>query len=434
MPLRRARFAGLVFLLTSSVVSASETTRVIVLLRQPEPWQAAERSFAAAREESLTRLVTESGGRMERYWRNLSAFAAEVTPEGLRRLESDPAVERVDRDEGGSGGLRESLPLIGVSAAADRGYTGRGVVVAVLDSGIDASHPDLQGKVIEEQCFCRRSDGTGCCPNGQTSQSGAGAGADDHGHGTNVSGIIASSGTVAPRGVAPDVRLISVKVLDSGNRFSGSAQVISGLDWLLERHPEVRVVNMSLLTDATFSGACDGGPSFAQAFSRAIAALRQRGALVFACSGNDGMTNVLPAPACVQNAVSVGAVYDANFGSRSGSCTDATTAADQITCFSNSSATLDLLAPGSVITSAGRGGGTSSFSGTSQAAPHAAGAAALLMEVAPALDAAGVESILKVTGKSLRDGRNGVIAPRIDVGAAVRLLLEPRPRRRSASR
>ena len=371
-------------------------------------------------------------------WRNLDGFAADVTPESLAELEADPNVVRVDLDDGGTGGLAQSVPLVGGDKTRAIGATGRGVSVAVLDSGVDETHPDLAGRIADEQCFCTDLDGNGCCPNHQSTQSGPGAAADDNGHGTNVTGIIASRGIVTKSpGIAPDVTLVIVKVLDRDNTFRSGSQVLSGLDWLIDNHPEVRVVNMSLYTSALFEGNCDSAASFTMLFAEAVRTLRARGTLVFACSGNESSAKLMGAPACVEAAVSVGAVYDADIGPFAfGSCHDATTAADQIACFSDSNATLDLLGPGALITSDGRGGGTSTYAGTSQATPHAAGAAAVLWALKPRATPDEIESLLKSTGKPIADARNGVTTPRIDVYAAVQELLRtlppPPPRHRAA--
>jgi hypothetical protein len=128
----------------------------------------------------------------------------------------------------------------------------------------------------------------------------------------------------------------------------------------------------------------------------------------------------MPAPACVANTVSVGAVYDANVGPRTFlGCTDPTTAADQVTCFTNTNTALDLLAPGAPITSTGLGGGCSTFSGTSQASPHAAGAAAVLLEVQPTLTPDQIETTLKMTGVSVTEAQTELAFPRVDLLAAV---------------
>ena len=360
-------------------------------------------------------------------WHAITGFAGVARERALEKLQSDPNVASVELDLPGAGHLAQSVPMIGGDVVHAAGYTGQGITVAVLDSGIDYTHPDLAGRVIDQQCFCN----TGCCPNGQSTQSGTGAALDENGHGTNVSGIIASQGTVASIGVAPGVKIVAVRVLDKNNSFSGLSQVIDGFQWVYDNHPEVRIINASLGTFSLLAGYCDTqSPAVAQIIDK----LRARGTMVFVSSGNQASTTSMGSPACVQNSISVGAVYDGDNGSVtfSGVCTDATTTADQVTCFTNSNSTLDLLGPGAVITSTGRGGGRSSYIGTSQATPHCAGAAAILLQINPALTPDDIESILKSSGKPIADPRNAVVVPRLNLLAAVQTLVHPGPKRRGA--
>ena len=352
-------------------------------------------------------------------WDAISGLAGELSLGGLSKLLRDPDVERVDLDVSGTAGLAESVPMVKADAVHDSGITGKGVVVAVLDTGVDENHPDVKDAITAEQCFCTSAAGAGCCPNGATQQSGAGAAADDQGHGTNVSGIIVGRGRVAPKGMAPDGKLVAVKVLDSTGAFASSAQVVSGFDYIITQRPEVKVVNMSLGTSLLFSGTCDNAASFTSVFAQAIGTLRARGTSVFASSLNNGSASQIGLPACIAAAIAVGAVYDSNVGAISFGCTDSTTKADQVCCFSNSSTAVDLLAPGAAISAAGRGGGISTFLGTSQASPHAAGAAALLLEARPTLTVDQIESALKTTGIGINDPKSGLTIPRIDVRAAL---------------
>jgi subtilisin family serine protease len=399
-----------------------ERVNVIIKLREPDvPAATLSRhieSVQTTQEGVLAGLEVEDFRPTYR-WSAISGLAGELTEVGLAKLLRDPDVERVDLDVSGTAGLAESVPLIRADEVHDMGVTGKGVTVAVLDTGIDSNHPDLKDSIVAQQCFCTTAGGAGCCPNGQTQQSGSGAAKDDQGHGTNVSGIIAGRGRVAAKGVAPSSKIVAVKVLDSTGAFADSAQVISGFDYVITQRPDVKVVNMSLGTSQLFSGTCDNAAAFTGAFAQAINTLKARGTSVFASSLNNGSSSQTGLPACIAAAISVGAVYDSNVGTISFGCTDATTKADQVCCFSNSSSAVDLLAPGAAISAAGRGGGISTFLGTSQASPHAAGAAALLLEARPSLTVDQIESALKSTGVPITDKKNGRRIPRIDVRAAL---------------
>lgn len=368
-------------------------------------------------------------------WGAVAGFAGEVSAVGLDALAASALVDRIDLDVSGGGTLSESLPLIGANIVHAMSHTGQGVTIAILDTGVDSSHPDFAGRIVDEACFCRNADGSGCCPNAQPTQLGAGAAMDDHGHGTHVSGIAGGAGTRAPVGVAPSVKFVVVKVLDSQNRFSATAQVVSALDWIARVHPEVRALNMSLSTGARFTGACDGAATFTTAFAQVIGVLRSQGTAVFSSSGNTASPNAMGAPACVTSTISVGAVFDASFGPfTTATCSDVS-APDNVMCYSDSDATLDLLAPGSLIRSTARGGGSTQMSGTSMAVPHATGTAALLFAIRPSLTVDALEELLERTGKKVVDKKNGRTTPRIDALAAVQALKAPvSPRRRAVGR
>lgn len=396
-------------------LAQSPRVRVLVTLRQPPALRAprldvdAVRSqVASAQAAVLQDLPTAEFDLLYRY-QALPALAGQVSEAGLEALAQDPNVEEIALDGEGSAATTQSLPLIHAAEAHTSGLTGAGIIVAVLDSGIDTDHADLSDNIAFEACFLAG----GGCPGGPHPAE------DDHGHGTNVSGIITSKGTVAPLGVAPDAGIAAYKILNSAGTgfFSDWA---AALDDIIANHPEVDIVNMSLQSSLDCALA---GP-----VGDAITALRKQGVPTFISSGNHGTKNSFTVPSCITDGLSVGAAYDANVGTVNGwktACTDSPTSADLITCWSDSDSSLDLLAPGARITSTGRGGGTSTFIGTSQAAPHAAGVAALLLKAAPGLSVDDIELRLEATGMMLTDDLNDSddatsrMTPRVDARVAL---------------
>lgn len=408
-----------------AALRAHPWARVVVALRR-QNFSPYVDGVAAVQRSVLDRLGS-TDFRLGARWSSIPAFAGSVSRSGLAKLQRDPRVLRVDLDLPGRTTDSQSLPLIRGDVAHTNGHLGAGATVAVLDTGVDATHPDLVQSLVDQHCFCTNANGSGCCPNNVTEAAGAGSGRDGNGHGTNVTGIIASAGNSTPVGVAPSAKVVAVKVVDDSGVIAGMSQVVSGLNWVLTNHPEVRVVNLSLGSTALFQGACDSADATTLALASAVNQLRAHGTLVFAASGNAHSKTSMSAPGCIDKAVSVGAVYDSSlgsitFGQGTTACTDATTAADLVTCFSNSSPALDLLAPGALITSTGLNGGTSTYAGTSQACPHAAGAAAVIFGTLPGAAADDVESALESTGTKVTDASNGRITPRIDVEAALESL------------
>lgn len=155
--------------------------------------------IAERREHLLARLASEDFS-LRRQFAGVPAMALAVSLEGILALSIDPTVRRIGLDIELEIQLAEAVPLVGLSALHSAGYEGGGIQVATVDTGIDAAHLDLADSLIDEQCFCSG----GCCPAGGNTQSGPGAAADGHGHGTRVAGILTSNGMVAPVGGAND--------------------------------------------------------------------------------------------------------------------------------------------------------------------------------------------------------------------------------------
>jgi subtilisin family serine protease len=392
-------------------IDAEGEALVLVALQRPERGSKEPPGHTVAAE--VLERVGPPGLEIRRKFDHVSAFSAVVDARGLAKLARHPRVRRIDLDAPGQGFLVESGPLASFDQTQAIGLRGLGARIALLDSGVHGAHPDLGGAIVDRACFC--SGGDGCCPNGEATQFGLGADQDDNGHGSNVAGVMISDGFVSPVGLSPDVELVSIKVLDHLALFCCSSDVIAGLDWLISNHPEVDAVNLSLGTNAIFPGHCDEATSFTMAFSEAISTLRSMGIPTVASSGNEGSGTSMAAPACIASAISVAAAWDAAVGPQVVfGCADTSTAADKITCYSNTGPTLDVVASGNPMTSTGLVANTSTFLGTSNASPLVTACIALLRGALPDLTPNQIEVALEASPIQLTDPTNGLAFPRVD--------------------
>ena len=412
-------------------------TRIIVRLRDAaEP--AASRRYAKAesmavkhaRRASIRRLQQRLLDRRSmRFLRHVKRFkqlplmAMEVSAGDLDALEQMPDVASIEHDRLLRPVLNSTIPIIDADLAWTAGFEGNGQAVAVLDTGVDASHSFFGSRVVAEACFSSTYSPLSSfsfCPNGANVQTGAGAaipcslGRCDHG--THVAGIVAGSdGTYA--GVAPQADIIAIQVFSEfttaescqGNPpciAAYTSDIIEGLEHVLSLNStlDVAAVNMSL-GGSTYTSAlaCDQDNG---ATKTAIDNLRAVGITTVISSGNGGKNNAIGAPGCISSAVSVGATSDN----------------DQVTGFSNSASWLSLLAPGKGVVAAVPGGGVGGKSGTSMSAPHAAGAIAVLREKVPTASVDQVLAALQNTGVPVFDGGNGFTQARIDVDDALTVL------------
>jgi hypothetical protein len=334
----------------------------------------------------------EEGPRLDHF--PLMAFTLHE-PEALAALAAHPDVAEIYADTPVEMTLSQSLGLIKQPSAAASGVNGTGTAVAVLDTGLDFTRPAFGS--------CSAAGAPGCAVV-HAQDFAPSDGANDVGsfHGTNVAGIVL--------GVAPGAKIIALDVFRSDN-LAYSSDILAALNWVIQNQATYNIVavNMSL------GGGGATAPCSSDVFASGVANVRAAGIVPVISSGNNGFTNAISSPACVPAAVSVGAVYDSNMGSVGWSaCSDASTSADRVTCFSNSANFLSLLAPGAIISAAGINMG-----GTSQAAPHVAGAVAVVKAAFPSKTPDQVLSLLQDTGASVTDPRNGIVKKRIDLSTAV---------------
>ena len=333
------------------------------------------------------------------FTRLLSGRALRATPGSIQALAAQPNVEMIWYDEPVHTCLDATIPLIGVPPVYAAGYTGKGIRVGIVDTGIDPSHPDFAGRIVQLKDF-------------------TGTDTSDHnGHGTHVAGIIGGNGVASNgryRGVAPDCQFIIAKALGSDGNGQTS-DVIAGLEFLVEQN--VQIVNLSL----GGGGSSDG----TDALSAACDAAADHGLVVCVAAGNAGPSSgTIGSPGCARNVITIGA----------------TDKQDQFADFSSCGPTTDgrvkpdVCFPGAAIHST-RAAGTAlgvvidqyytALSGTSMATPHAAGTCALLLQAKPRMTPQQTKDALLDTAKSIRLPPNRQGHGRAQVYAAFQRVTSP---------
>ncbi|WP_238431678.1 S8 family serine peptidase [Streptomyces cavernae] len=286
--------------------------------------------------------------------------------EGTARLTGSAAVKKVKKvwlDGKRKATLDKSVPQIGAPTAWDAGFDGKGVKVAVLDTGVDQTHPDLAGQEIAEKNFSDSEDSV-----------------DRVGHGTHVASTVAGTGAKSDgklKGVAPGARILDGKILDDRG-YGWDSDIIAGMEWAVAEGADV--VNMSLGGTDTM-----GVDPLEETVNRLSA---ESGTLFVIAAGNEGEQgeSTVGSPGSADSALTVGAVDKddklADFSSRGprvgdgGLKPDLTAPGVDIAAAASTASAMEEQFPAGTP-------GYALLSGTSMATPHVAGAAALLAQQHP---------------------------------------------------
>lgn len=308
----------------------------------------------------------------------LKGYAAAMTPATVAALRKDPRVEYVTEDRAvhmvGTTPVAtgETVPpgirRIG-AATTSRVHQRSTVNVAVIDTGIDLTHPDLNAE-----------NGTNCIRPNRSAN-------DDHGHGSNVAGIIAARNNGAGVvGVAPGTRVYAVKVLNAEGDGT-DAQVLCGIDWVTAnaKKLDIKVANMSLGGVGANDNNC--GRTNLDPMHRAICRSTDAGVTYVVAAGNEGADLATSVPASYPEALTVSAMADTDGVKGAAGPVPAcfpSESDDRFASFSNFATTTrdanhTIAGPGVCVFSTSRDGGYTTFSGTSQATPHVAGSVALCL-------------------------------------------------------
>ncbi|WP_203780535.1 S8 family peptidase [Actinoplanes rishiriensis] len=303
-------------------------------------------------------------------------FEARISEAAAERLAADPAVEYVEQNQvfrtadtqaGATWGLdRLDQPSLPLSTTYTYPNTAGEVTAYIIDTGVLTTHSQFGGRAVSGYDFVDNdSNATDC-----------------NGHGTHVAGTVGGS----TYGVAKAVKLVGVRVLNCAGEGT-TVGVLNGINWVTQNAVKPAVANMSLGGGAS--------SSIDTAVSNSIAA----GITYSVAAGNSNANACNSSPARVAAAVTVGA----------------TTRTDAKATYSNHGSCLDIFAPGSSITSAWytSGTATATISGTSMAAPHVAGVAALLLEADPELTPAQVATSLTTTAVSGKVTNPGTNSPNL---------------------
>lgn len=386
--------------------------------------QLTDRARLAAAQDAVIRALGGHAHEVHKFT-SLPLVSYRLDEQGLAALRAIGAgVQAVQENKVRRPLLMHSAPLVQAPEAWEVGYDGDGQLVAVIDTGVDSSHPFLAGKVSDEACFSAASavDGVASvCPGGGEAEYGAGSampcgGADEQRcwHGTHVAGIVAGRNE-SYAGLAPGAGVVAIQAASAFNiqadcgeepvpcYMFADVSILAALDYVYllktQQGKPIAAVNLSLGGERHFENCDNDYPAYALA----VNALKSAGVAVVAAAGNDGYPDSIGMPACLSAAVSVGSVCDSTTTYTLG-CPQG---AGSIAAHSNVYPYLSVLAPGAWITSSVPGGGYLRWQGTSMATPHVAAAFAILKQRSPQATVDQLLSDLRTNAFSVDDTREG---------------------------
>ena len=349
---------------TTPQVRNDPNTYVVVFNDEP--------NMASAFNDQVTNFVSENNGDVIYRYNTLNGVALKLPDGNADRLKELKNVKYVEKDITFNVSLNKATGIMDIPEVWDQGYTGKGVKVAIIDTGIDASHPDLKGRVVQWKDFVNNKE----------------APYDDFGHGTHCAGIIGGTGASSKgkyMGVAPDVQFIGIKVLGKDGS-GGLSAILQGIEYAA--NSDAKIISMSL-----------GSNEHSQAVEDLVSKAVKKGKIVVCAAGNSGPgTETIGCPSDNPDVITVGA-------------TDKT---DMIASFSSRGPTKngivkpDVCAPGKDIISCRATGIMDNkaidkyylkMSGTSMACPMVSGSVALLVQKDPKLTPQDAKKIMEKSSK-----------------------------------
>jgi len=415
-------------------INTSGSAKIIVTLVEPDEAKTtdwASPASVSALQSKITTLqnqalsaVNPSEFTMRHRLTNVAAFSGNVTVSGLSKLLVNPTVAHVEPVRTIRPMLAQAIPLANALATRPT-YNGQGVSIAIVDTGVDYTHPRLGGGTFPNSKVIGGYD---------TGNNDADPIPVGEAHGTACAGIAAGLlGTVGDYigGVAYGAKIYALKASPDNAGYFFNDATLAAWDWCIShRNDNISNPIKAMSNSWGITNYPINNPAEADALSPAHTIAAQTavnaGITILAASGNDGFAgDGISWPAAMSNIISVGAVYDTT---------------DTVTEYSNTANILDILAPADpvyttdIIGSAGYSTGDyyPYFNGTSSACPFAAGAAAALQSAAKQitgdyLTPAQIKSFLVASGNPVTDTKVTITKPRVNLGAAIAMLGESAP-------